>query len=80
MSAKKEAKSVPAKAASAEKKSKIDRMTKVKRDATGKKTMKVARGSARATRREGLKQGWRNVANAKQMRPAANDKAVEAAA
>jgi hypothetical protein len=51
------------------KKAKIDRMTKVKRGPDGKKVMKVARGTKRAARREGLKHGWRNVANAKQMAP-----------
>lgn len=73
MSEKKEAKKEKAvKAApppSPVKKAKIDRMTKVKRNSAGKKVMKVARGTKRAARREGLKQGWRNVANAKQMAP-----------
>jgi hypothetical protein len=32
---------------------------KVKRNADGTKTMKVARGTARAKRREGLEQGWK---------------------
>ncbi len=81
MSAKKEdKKAAPAKAAPAQKKAKIDRMTKVKRDANGNKIMKVARGSARAARREGLKANWRNVANAKKMQPAANNDVAEAAA
>lgn len=81
MSAKKEEKKVaPAKVVAPVKKSKIDRMTKVKRDENGKKEMNVARGSARAARREGIKKGWRNVANAKPMLPAANVADMEAAA
>lgn len=87
MSEKKEAKkkdggAAPKAAAPAKpvKKAKIDRMTKVKRDGAGKKVLKVAHGTARAARREGLKEGWRNVANAKKMLPAANAPEVEAAA
>jgi hypothetical protein len=65
------------------KKTKVDPITKIKRDAKGNKIMKVARGAARAKRREGIKQGWRKVANAKPMLPAAgasNDPVAEAAA
>ncbi len=80
MSAKKEAKPAPAKAAVVVKKSKVDQATKIKRDSTGKKIMKVARGSARAARRVDLKANWRNVANAKKMQPAANNGVAEAAA
>lgn len=69
--AKKEKAAKPAPAAKPAKKAKIDRMTKVKRGPDGKKIMNVARGTARSVRREGLKQGWRNVANAKQMAPPA---------
>lgn len=53
---------------------------KVKRNADGSKVMKVARGTARAARREGLVKGWKNVANAKKMAPAANDASAQAAA
>lgn len=80
MSEKKEAKKPAAAKVVAVKKSKIDRMTKVKRYANGEKIMKVLRGTARAVRREGLKMGWRKVANAKQMLPAANEAAAVAAA
>jgi hypothetical protein len=45
---------------------------KVKRNADGSKVMEVARGTARAARREGLIKGWKNIGNAKKMAPAAN--------
>lgn len=43
----------------------------VKRDASGKKIMKVARGTERALRRAGLTKNWRFTGGAKQMLPAA---------
>lgn len=42
---------------------------KIKRDETGKKIMKVIRGTARSIRREGLVKNWKNIANAKKMLP-----------
>lgn len=40
---------------------------KIKRDETGAKIMKVARGTARAKRREGLVKNWMNIPGAKKM-------------
>lgn len=80
MSEKKEVKKTAAPKVAPVKKAKIDRMTQIERDASGNKKMTVARGTGRAARREGLKQNWRNVANAKKMSPAANAPVAEAAA
>lgn len=67
MSAKKEAKGgKPAPVAPA-KKAKVDPATKIKRNADGTKAMKVARGTERRRRREGLRQDWKTHPNAKQM-------------
>lgn len=75
--ANKAAKSAPAKK---EKKAKIDPATKIKRDAKGKKVMKIARGTERARRRAGLVRDWRKTKGAASMLRAANEPEVEAAA
>lgn len=78
MSEKKEAKSAPAaKYVAPVKKAKVDPMIKIKRNADGTKIMKIARGTERARRRAGLREGWRKVSNAKQMIPTITEQAAK---
>lgn len=81
MSAKKEAsKSAPAAKAAPVKKTKVDQASKIKRNADGSKTMKVARGTERERRRAGLRKDWKNIGNAAKMLPSKAEVEAQAAA
>jgi hypothetical protein len=80
VSGKKEAKAKAAPVVTAAPVKKADPQAKIKRDETGKKIMKTARGTERARRRAGLKKGWKQLANLPQMLPTKAEEALKQAA